>query len=112
MSVKDILNAQTWFSLSEDARRMLEDLLPETAFTSYVARVEDCHPSRQGDLQQLSGPSTSSGSALNSISKDPRFHEDAMEDARESQKSRGVLDVSVFTDPHFESAARTFQVGS
>lgn len=112
MSVKDILNAQTWFSLSEDARRRLEDLLPETAFTSYVARVEDCHPSRQGDPQQLSGPSWSSGSAPNSTGKDPRGSEDAMEDVRETQKSKGVLDISVFTDPHFESAARTFQVGS
>ncbi len=32
------------------------------------------------------------------------------EDVRDEPNARGVLDISIFTDPHLESAARTFQV--
>ena len=70
--------------LSEESRGDLKQLLPPTAFVGYRPRLGRDHPAAQADMEvdPIDGTGPMTGE---------------------------VDDLGLFTDPHFLSAARTFQ---
>lgn len=101
-------------ALSPEARERLCKLLPPTAFSSIhpSLTVDEWHPS-QRHLKLLRSPFDANDLASNSEasgSKDAMQVDSPKPEADLRQPEH--LDLSIFCDPHFESAARTFQVRS
>ena len=82
---QEIINPQTWQMLSGDSQSYLKTLLPPTAFTNYLESLGSDHPSieENGIIDGLPPADTTTDQ-----------HE---------------LNLSIFTDPHFLAASRTFQ---
>ncbi|KIM37513.1 hypothetical protein M413DRAFT_423424 [Hebeloma cylindrosporum] len=87
LDMNDIINANTWGMLSEDGRARLRSLLPPTVFSDYRETLGEDHPATK-DTEPKAG-SCSKGEDANATLTE--------------------LNLSVFTDPHFLAAARTFQ---
>ncbi|KIK65321.1 hypothetical protein GYMLUDRAFT_219227 [Collybiopsis luxurians FD-317 M1] len=89
---QDIINASSWEMLSFESRARLAKLLPPTAFADYQTTLDPNHPSR----------AHKDASDFNSM---------AMEPSQSSSSSRlaDLVLPSLFTDPHFLAASRTFQ---
>ncbi|KAF7323623.1 ASXH domain-containing protein [Mycena kentingensis (nom. inval.)] len=75
----DVLNANAWSMLSDEAKTRLMALLPVTAFKNYIPGLDAAHPSGSGSRQHEQGGVPE------------------------------ALDPAVFTDAHFLAATRTFQ---
>ncbi|KAJ4466542.1 Asx homology domain-containing protein [Lentinula aciculospora] len=90
MDISDLINANTWAFLSNDSKTSLAKLLPPTAFSDYQRTIDPDHPSRKKELDS---------NAM--IIDTPQHPQSSYEVER--------LFPSVFTDPHFLSAAHTFQ---
>ena len=71
--------------LSPESRERLVKLLPLTAFIGYQPSYDPSHPSQSGSVKQT----------------------DAMD--VEIPATPDTLDMSIFTDPHFLAAAKTWQ---
>ena len=73
----------TWMSLSLESQEELTKLLPSTAFTTFIPRIDPAHPSMAGsdpiDIDSL------------------------------SERVPEALDPMFFSDSHFLAALRTFQ---
>jgi hypothetical protein len=79
--------------LSDSGRASLRGLLPPTAFSDYRERLGEDHPAFE-DMESKPG-SSSQGENSNAMVVD--------------SQPEPELNLSVFTDPHFLAAARTFQ---
>lgn len=79
LSPQDLINASSWGMLSPESQAALKALLPPTAFHGFQSNLEPSHPSAAADSMVVDQP------------------------------SGDVLDIAVFTDPHFLAASRTFQ---
>ena len=90
---QDIINAQTWQMLSGDSQTYLKTLLPPTAFTNYLESLGSDHPSIEKDM--------------NMMNIDPPA--DTTITTTTDQQTLGELNLTIFTDPHFLAASRTFQ---
>ena len=77
---QDIINGNAWQMLSGDSQVRLKALLPSTAFTNYLESLGSDHPS------------------IMSTDEPP-----------DTNHTDGELDLSVFSNPHFLAASRTFQ---
>lgn len=73
----------TWLSISPEAQEELVKLLPPTAFSTFIPRIDPAHPSV--------------------------LRSDPMDIDSLSEKVPGVLDPMFFSDSHFLAALRTFQ---
>jgi hypothetical protein len=73
----------TWLSLSPESQEELIELLPPTAFSTFIPRIDPAHPSVAGS---------------NSIDIDSL-----------SERVPETLDPMFFSDSHFLAALRTFQ---
>ncbi|KAI5119673.1 hypothetical protein M0805_009618 [Coniferiporia weirii] len=93
LDISDVLNFHTWSVLSPESQERLCKLLPPTAFGNYPQQVDYSHPSKRA--QNADEPMQ--------VDETP-----ALQGESATSESR-ILDPSFFTDPHFESAARTFQ---
>ena len=82
---QDIINAQTWQMLSGDSQTHLKTLLPPTAFTNYLESLGSDHPSIEKGMDVDELPVTT------------------------DQQINAELNLSIFSDPHFLAASRTFQ---
>ncbi|KAG6808125.1 hypothetical protein H0H92_005315, partial [Tricholoma furcatifolium] len=82
MDISDVINAETWNTLSVESQTMLKALLPPTAFLGFQPVVGANHPSF------LAGCSSTTRGV-------PRVNEE--------------IDTAVFTDRHFLAAARVLQ---
>ncbi|TEB35295.1 hypothetical protein FA13DRAFT_1728100 [Coprinellus micaceus] len=84
IDISDVFNASVWSMLSEESCSDLKQLLPPTAFVGYRPRLGHDHPAAQADMDvdPIDGAGLMTGE---------------------------VDDLGLFTDPHFLSAARTFQ---
>jgi hypothetical protein len=85
-------------SLSEGARQRLCQYLPQTAFEKYEEILDESHPSLMNTLK------------LNKADSE-KMDVDEVEGSSSSNQHED-LDLSVFTEPHFESAIQSFQVSS
>jgi hypothetical protein len=85
---QDIINLDTWNNLSQSSQILLATFLPPTAFSDCVSTISPFHPSQDHP------PATIFSSAC-----------------RETTSSHNpeLLLPSFFSDPHFLSAAHTFQ---
>ncbi|TDL17073.1 hypothetical protein BD410DRAFT_901636 [Rickenella mellea] len=91
MDISDVVSAAAWGMLSDEAKQKLCHHLPPTAFLDYQPVVDRSHPS------QRVGRTPEEGANHDAMDVDPL------------QRIPGHVDSAMFTDPHFESAARTFQ---
>ncbi|KIY63885.1 hypothetical protein CYLTODRAFT_425718 [Cylindrobasidium torrendii FP15055 ss-10] len=118
LEITDILNAETWLLLDEDARATLSTLLPPTAFDGYINTVDSSHPSLQNAISnpQIVDPNAMDTSSLDAPA--PSTSNTGITARGETTASSGSdlplsftanLDFSVFKDAHFVSAAHTFQ---
>lgn len=73
----------TWTSLSPESREELAKLLPPTAFSAFIPRIDPAHPSVAGS--------------------------DPMDIDLLSEQVPEALDPMFFSDSHFLAALRTFQ---
>ena len=73
----------TWLSLSPESQKELVKLLPPTAFSTFIPRIDPAHPSVAGS--------------------------DPMDIDSLSEQVPEALDPMFFSDSHFLSATRTFQ---
>ncbi len=92
VSRQDVVSAAAWGMLSDEAKQKLCHHLPPTAFLDYQPVVDRSHPS------QRVGRTPEGGANHDAMDVDPL------------QRIPGHVDSAMFTDPHFESASRTFQV--
>ena len=73
----------TWLSLPPESRTELSRLLPPTAFSTFIPRIDPSHPSvADGDPMDVDSP---------------------------SERIPEALDPMLFSDSHFLAALRTFQ---
>lgn len=102
--------------LSEDGRAKLRSLLPPTAFSNYRERLGEDHPAFE-DMEPKAGFS-SRGEGSNAMVVDPQPEPELPQEIAHAQPDpvpiahptpEFELNLSVFTDPHFLAAARTFQ---
>lgn len=84
---QDIINARTWQMLSGDSQTHLKTLLPPTAFTNYLESLGSDHPSIEKGMMDI---------------------DDELPDTTD-QQTDAELNFSIFSDPHFLAASRTFQ---
>ena len=87
---QDIINAQTWQMLSGDSQTYLKTLLPPTGFTNYLESLGSDHPSIEKDMNMM-------------MNIDPPLP------PANTTTTLEELNLSIFTDPHFLAASRTFQ---
>lgn len=73
--------------LSGDSQTHLKTLLPSTAFTNYLESLGSDHPSIEKDIMNI----------------------DDDHELLPADKDQQELNLSIFTDPHFLAASRTFQ---
>ncbi|KAG8858280.1 hypothetical protein FRB96_005411 [Tulasnella sp. 330] len=52
MEITEVINANTWSMLSEDARNRLSALLPPTSFWNFMSEVDPSHPSRSSKVNR------------------------------------------------------------
>ena len=102
----------TWGMLSEDGRAKLKSLLPPTAFSNYRETLGEDHPAFE-DMASKGG-SSSTGEDSNAMVVDSQPEPELPQETTQGQpdpvpKPESELNLSVFTDPHFLAAARTFQ---
>ena len=102
--------------LSDDGRAKLRSLLPPTAFSNYRERLGVDHPAFE-DMEPKAG-SSSRGEDFHAMVVDSQPEPEALQEIAHGEpdtaplahpKPESELNVSVFTDPHFLAAARTFQ---
>lgn len=80
---EEMFTFDTWLSLSPESREELVKLLPPTAFSTFIPRIDPGHPSVAGS--------------------------DPMDIDSLSEQVPEVLDPMFFSDSHFLAALRTFQ---
>ncbi|PAV14976.1 hypothetical protein PNOK_0952900 [Pyrrhoderma noxium] len=116
MDISNIINYQTWTSLSVESQHKLAKLLPVTAFHSYnkdqtmTRSLDKYHPSRrstEGEQNKLNGAQSGDKSATGEGTSRLSPEDDAS--GSENPGRAPDLDSMFFLDPHFQSAARTFQ---
>ncbi|KAL5500997.1 hypothetical protein ACEPAH_9384 [Sanghuangporus vaninii] len=95
MDISDVINYGSWMALSPESRERFCKLLPSTAFGERMHDLDDFHPSRRQDGNQKA----------DLYSKDVN----TFQTSQTSSYQMDSLDPSFFKEPHFESAARTFQ---
>jgi len=83
-----VFNIDTWAQLSDESRTRMIGLLPPTAFTTFVAKIDPNHPS----------VSDARNAGEMEVDEDPGH-----------ERSLQTFDPSFFTDPHLLAALRTFQ---
>ncbi|KAH8113058.1 Asx homology domain-containing protein [Phellopilus nigrolimitatus] len=117
LDISDVLNFDNWSALSPESRTRLCKLLPPTALGVHAQALDSSHPSRR-----LKAHDQHAGHGTLNIQNTERDPADGQVDEKQPllQGTSGaaalsdsdqdqVLDPSFFTDPYFESAARTFQ---
>jgi hypothetical protein len=96
--LQDLINAQTWQMLSGDSQTYLKTLLPPTAFTNYLESLGSDHPSIEKNDMNIDPPPPSNTTITTA------------DQQQQPIDAAGLnLSSSIFTDPHFLAASRTFQ---
>lgn len=80
---EEMFTFDTWLSLSPESREELAKLLPPTAFSTFIPRIDPAHPSVAGS--------------------------DPMDIDSLSEQLQEAFDPMFFSDSHFLAALRTFQ---
>ncbi|OCH89954.1 hypothetical protein OBBRIDRAFT_819519 [Obba rivulosa] len=93
LDISEILSYSTFLDLSKESQDLLVALLPPTAFATYQPTVSPTH------VDYVSSQVSQDSANLNGTGPS---------DVTQA-KTTATLDPTVFTSPHFLSAARTFQ---
>ncbi|EJD00461.1 uncharacterized protein FOMMEDRAFT_127124 [Fomitiporia mediterranea MF3/22] len=102
MDISDVINYGAWLALSPESRASLCKLLPRTAFGEQSQELDESHPSRRSLQENISSTPYKIDDSVQT--DQPAGSLDELAPVQEQH-----LDPSFFKDPHFESAARTFQ---